>query len=160
MSRNQYSVGILILVAGVIILLGKWGFFSFIGSVFWPLALLIPGVLLHVLFFGRLLPSVALLPAGILSTYGLLFLVCNIAGWGIMTYLWPVFILGVAVGLYEFYLFDPSNPRSAFAAAAVLAAAAGVFFLFMLLWGWGVYLIAVVLILVGAWMAFGRKFRW
>src|SRR4051794_13322915 len=102
MSKNQYSVGILILVAGVIILFGKLGVFGFIGSVFWPLFILVPGVLLHVLFFGRMLPAPVLIPGGILSTYGLLFLVCNITSWGTMTYLWPVFILGVAVGLYEF----------------------------------------------------------
>jgi hypothetical protein len=160
MSRNQYSVGILILVAGVIILLGKLGVFSFIGSVFWPLFILVPGVLLHVLFFGRMLPAFVLIPGGILSTYALLFQFCSIAGWGLMSYLWPVFILGVAVGMYEFYLFDLSKPRGAQIAALVLAIIAGVCFALMLLWGWGIYIVALALIALGAWMVFGRRYRW
>ena len=160
MSRNQYSVGILILAAGVVILLGKLGVFSFIGNLFWPLLILIPGVLLHVFFFGRMLPSAVLVPAGILSTYGLLFLFGNIAGWGSMRYLWPIFILGVAIGLYEYFLFDMSKPRGAQVAAMVLAVVALAFFGMMLLWNGGVYFIAVALIALGAWLAFGRRHRW
>lgn len=157
MSRNQYSVGILILAAGVVILLGKLGVFSFIGSLFWPLFVLIPGVLLHVFYFGRMLPAVVLLPAGILSTYGVLFLLCNIAGWDLLHHLWPIFILGVAIGLYEFYLFDLSKPRSVQVAAVALAAISVGLLLMMLIWTWGIYLIAIALIGIGAWMTFGRR---
>ncbi|EXX91839.1 hypothetical protein BG53_14625 [Paenibacillus darwinianus] len=160
MSRNQYSVGILILAAGVVILLGKLGVFSFIGNLFWPILILIPGVLLHVFFFGRLLPSVVLVPAGILSVYGLLFLFSNIVGWGSMRYLWPVFILGVAAGLYEYYLFDMSKPRGAQVAAMVLAVVALACFGVVLFWSWGIYFIALALIALGAWLAFGRRYRW
>ncbi|PZD93915.1 hypothetical protein DNH61_20680 [Paenibacillus sambharensis] len=160
MSKNQYSVGILILAAGVVILLGKLGVFSFIGSVFWPLFLLIPGILLHVLYFGRMLPAVLLIPAGMLSVYSLLFLFCNLFGWTYMRYLWPLFLLGAAVGLYEFYLFDSSKSRTAFVSAVALGGSALLLFAMMLLWGFGIYLIAVVLIVLGAWMAFGRRIRW
>ena len=58
MSKNQYTVGLLFLIVGAVILLGKLGLFAFIGTNFWPLFLLIPGILLHVLFFGRLLPPI------------------------------------------------------------------------------------------------------
>ncbi|MBD2844424.1 hypothetical protein IDH44_04415 [Paenibacillus sp. IB182496] len=157
MSRNQYSVGILMLIAGIVILLGKLGLFSFIGSVFWPLIVLIPGVLLHVLYFGRILPAIALIPGGMLSTYALVFLYCNLFGWQSLQYLWPFFILGVAVGLYEYYMFELTRPHGAQVAAIVLAAAAAVCIGFMLLWSWGIYLIAAALIAAGAWMVFGRR---
>ena len=75
--RNQYSAGIVILLAGIVILLGRLGVFGFIGSVFWPLFVLIPGILLHVLYFGRLIPAAALVPGGMLSVYALMFLFCN-----------------------------------------------------------------------------------
>ena len=77
-----------------------------------------------------------------------------------MRYLWPVFILGVAIGLYEYFLFDMSKPRGAQVAAMVLAVVALAFFGMMLLWNGGVYFIAVALIALGAWLAFGRRHRW
>ncbi|GGG10442.1 hypothetical protein [Paenibacillus abyssi] len=160
MSKNQYSVGILMLIAGIVILLGKLGVFSFIGSIFWPLFVLVPGILLHVLYFGRILPAAVLIPGGMLSTYALVFLYCNVFGWSSMHYLWPMFIFGVAVGLYEYYLFDMSRPRGAQIAALVLTAVAAACFGFMLLWSWGIYLIAILLIGIGAWMVFGRRYRW
>lgn len=160
MIRNQYSTGIVILLAGVVILLGKLGVFSFIGSVFWPLFVLIPGVLLHVLFFGRLLPAAVLIPGGMLSVYALLFLFCNVFGWDNMKYLWPFFIFGVAAGLYEYYLFDLSRSRTAFTAAVVMAIIAAVCLVFVLLWSWGIYLIAIGLVVTGGWMLLGRRARW
>ncbi|XEC96843.1 hypothetical protein AB6A23_10065 [Paenibacillus tarimensis] len=160
MTKNQYSVGILMLIAGIVILLGKLGIFQFIGSVFWPLFVLIPGVLLHVLFFGRLLPAAVLIPGGILSVYALLFLYCNIFGWSSLRVLWPIFILGIATGLYEYYLFESSRPRGIQVAAFLLAGSALACFVIMLLWGAGIYLIALALIAAGAWMAFGRRTRW
>ncbi|RXZ77136.1 hypothetical protein EBB07_33200 [Paenibacillaceae bacterium] len=159
MTKNQYTVGIMMLIAGVIILLGKLGVFSFIGSVFWPLFVLVPGILLHVLYFGRILPAVVLVPGGMLSTYALMFLYCNLFGWSSMQYLWPFFIFGVAVGLYEYHLFGMSRSRSVLSLAVILASAAGVCFGLMLLWSWGIYLIAVTLIAAGAWMVFGRRYK-
>lgn len=161
MTKNQSSVGLLILAAGVVILLGKLGVFSFIGVIFWPLFVLIPGILLHVLYFGRILPSIVLIPAGMLSVYGLLFMVCNIIGWEKLQYLWPIFILGVAVGLYEYHLFDYARPKGARLVAIILALTSAAFFGIMLLWSWGIYLVGLIMIVVGAWMVFGRaRFRW
>ncbi|MGN7454976.1 hypothetical protein ACTHPH_09195 [Paenibacillus pasadenensis] len=160
MIRNQYSAGIVILLAGIAILLGRMGVFSFIGSVFWPLFILVPGILLHVLYFGRLLPAAALVPGGILSVYALVFLFCNWFGWGYMNYLWPFFILGLAVGLYEYYTFDSSHPRSAFTIAAALAGVWALCMIFVLLWSWGIYLIAFALVALGGWMMVSKKARW
>ncbi|WP_028561638.1 hypothetical protein [Paenibacillus pinihumi] len=160
MSKNQYSVGILMLIAGIVILFGKLGVFSFIGSVFWPLFVLIPGILLHVLFFGRIFPAVVLIPGGMLSTYALLFFYCNAFGWNQLQYLWPFFIFGVAVGLYEYYMFNYSRQRRIQVAAFVLAGITAACFGFMLLWSWGIYLVALVLIAAGAWIVFGRRLKW
>lgn len=161
MSRNQYVAGIAILAAGIVILLGKLGVFAFIGAVFWPLFVLTAGILLHVLYFGRTLPyDVLLVPAGLLAVYGLLFFVCNVAGWGILAWLWPVFLLGPAVGLYEYAAFGRGVPRIVMTAALGLAALAGLLLLLTLLWAWGVYLVALALIVGGAWLAYGRRIRW
>lgn len=160
MPNNKYSAGIIVLLAGVVILLGKLGVFSFLGAVFWPMLVLIPGILLHVFYFGRLLPAVVLVPGGILTVYALVFMVCNLFGWDAIKYLWPLFILGIAVGLYEYYLLGSSRPRVVLTASIALAAASAVFLVLVLLWSWGIYAIAIALIAAGAWMMFGRRARW
>lgn len=160
MPNNKYSAGIILLLAGVVILLGKLGVFSFLGAIFWPLLVLIPGLLLHVLYFGRLLPAIALVPGGMLIVYALLFIVCNLFGWDSLKYLWPLFIFGVAAGLYEYYLFGSSRQRVLLTASIALAAASAAFIVLVLLWSWGIYAIAAVLIGAGAWMMLGKRRRW
>jgi len=161
MSKNQYTIGVVFLIAGAVILLGKLGLFAFIGTNFWPLFVLIPGILLHVLFFGRLLPAAVLIPGAILTINALIFFICIAFGWSNMQYLWPFIIIGVAVGLYEYHLFDTSHPKQPLTVAIILTLVAVAFFIMMILWGWGVYLIAALLIVAGAWMVtFGKKKRW
>ncbi len=160
MPNNKNSAGIILLLVGVVILLGKLGVFSFLGAVFWPLLVLIPGLLIHVLYFGRLVPAVALVPGGMLIVYALLFIVCNGFGWHNLKYLWPLFIFGVAAGLYEYYLFGSSRPQVVFRAALALAAASALFLVLVLMWSWGIYAIAAACIVAGGWMMLGKRSRW
>ena len=160
MATNRYSVGLLIIAAGIVLLLGKLGVFAFLWKLIWPFVLLVPGLLFHVLYFSRTLPAGVLIPGGILVTYSLMFLFCNLFGWGFMAYLWPGFIFGVAVGLYEYYLFDKSNSRGVFLAAVILAVISGLFFSMTILFAVGITLIAIVLIVVGAVMLFGPRKSW
>ncbi|WP_274651882.1 hypothetical protein [Paenibacillus humicola] len=160
MSKNQYVVGLLFLFAGAIILLGKLGLFAFIGTNFWPLFVLIPGILLHVLFFGRLLPSVVLVPGAVLTISSLVFFICIAFGWSNMQYLWPFFLFGVAAGLYEFHLFEMSHPKFPLTIAIALAIIAAAFFFIMVFWGLTLYIVAAALIIAGAFLVAGRRARW
>ncbi|WP_127582704.1 hypothetical protein [Paenibacillus koleovorans] len=149
MANNRYSIGLIIVALGIVLLLGKLGIIGFFWGLLWPVFILAPGVILHMLFFGRMLPSAVLIPGGILVTISILFLFCNVFGWSSMQYLWPVFPFSVAVGLYEYYLFDKHRPREAFTAALILAIISAFFFGLTLLFTVGIYLIAVVLIIGG-----------
>ncbi|MFD0692780.1 LiaI-LiaF-like domain-containing protein [Paenibacillus sp. GCM10027628] len=160
MARNSYSIGILLIAVAVVLLLGKLGVFHFIASFFWPLVLLIPGLLFHFLFFNRTLPAGVLVPGGILTTYALMFFYCNIFGWSSMSYLWPGFILGVAVGLYELHLFDHNSDRGVLIGAMVLGIIAAVFFGMTLLFKLGIYVIALLLVLAGVVLIFRRPRSW
>lgn len=161
MTNKQQGLGIWIVIAGVVILLGKLGVFSFIGTVFWPLFILIPGIVLQFLYFSRVLSAGILIPAGILTTYGVVFLIGNIFGWESMKYLWPLFIFGVAVGLYEYYVFSVDRPRPAYVASLILTLITVVFLALTLLWTIGIYFIALGLIIVGLVLVFGgRKRPW
>ncbi|MZQ81867.1 hypothetical protein GQF01_06930 [Paenibacillus sp. 5J-6] len=160
MARNSYSIGILLIGLAVLLLLGKLGVIHFIFSFFWPLVLLAPGLLFHILYFNRTWPAGVLVPGGILTTYGLMFFFCNIFGWGSMSYLWPGFILGVAIGLYELHLFDRGSDRGVWIGALVLGIISVVLFGITLLVKLGIYVIALILVAAGLLMIFRRKNVW
>lgn len=156
-SRKDLALGIFIVVAGVVILLGKLGVFGFLGRTLWPLVLLLPGIFLHFMFFARRASAAILIPGGILTVYGLLFFICNIGGWGLMAALWPVLILGVAVGLYEYYLYETPRPGGALPIALGLTLLSILIFIFSWFQTGALYIIALILIAAGVWMIVGRK---
>jgi hypothetical protein len=160
MARNNYSVGLVLIGIAVILLLGKLGIFSFLGGLLWPVFILLPGVVFHFLYFSRVLPAGVLVPGGILVTYSLLFFFCNIFGWGAMSYLWPGFIFGVAVGLYELHLFDRHSGRGVLTAAMILAAISAVFFALAFMFTAGIYFIIFVLLVAGVGLIMTRKRGW
>ncbi len=160
MSKSSYSMGMMIILVGIVILFGKLGVLSFLGILFWPLLVIALGIVFHILYFGRILPAGVLIPAGLLMTYGLLFLYCNVFGWASMGYLWPGFILGAAVGLYEFYLFDSNQPKGAMIAAIILAVASCLFFSFTLFFTGAIYVIAFGLIAAGLVVMVRRPKSW
>ncbi|MFD1989486.1 hypothetical protein ACFSGI_05915 [Paenibacillus nicotianae] len=157
-NRNQGVIGLFIVFAGLIILLGKLGVFSFIGHIFWPLAILLPGIILQLMYFSRSAPAIVLIPAGILTVYGALFFLCNTWGWWLMGHLWPVLILGVAVGLYEYYVCaaSPVSRNVGFASIA-LTCLSGILLIFSLLGNFAFYFIALLLILSGLWILASRS---
>ncbi|MEX2462430.1 MAG: hypothetical protein WD469_14215 [Paenibacillaceae bacterium] len=160
MARNIYSLGLVFIVLAVILILGKIGVIGFLGSLFWPILVLLPGVLFHALYFGRILPVGVLVPGGMLITYSLMFFYCNVFGWHSMVYLWSGFIFGIAVGLYELHMFNRNSPRGTFTAAFILAIISFVFFAISFLYAVSIYVIAVILIGIGLIMMLRRKRTW
>jgi hypothetical protein len=160
MSRNNYSIGIILIAVAVVLLLGKLGVFHFLGSLLWPLFVLVPGLLLHFLFFNRVLPAGVLVPGGMLVTYSLMFFFCNLFGWYTMGYIWPGFIFGVAVGLYELYIFHRDSDRNIQKTSIVLAVLAAALFLMMILFKAGIYLIALLLVLAGILIIMRKPRAW
>lgn len=154
--RNERAIGIFIVAAGIIILLGKLGVFGFIGRHFWPLLLLLPGIALHALYYARVTPTWSLVPAGILTVYGILFGITNTWGGGLMSSLWPAFLLGIAVGLLEYGLAERYKPEFVLPAACGIGALSIVLFGFTLLHTGIIYVLAILLILGGVWLLLGR----
>jgi hypothetical protein len=149
LHRRSYVSGLAIIVVGIFLLLGKVGIFDFVGSMIWPIFVLLPGLFFHFLFFSKGVPSGILVPGGILTFYSFMFFYCNVFGWDSMSYLWPGFIMGVAIGLFETYYFDPHKPKAAFIGSAILSMISAIFFCFTLLMTSGIYIIAFALIVIG-----------
>jgi hypothetical protein len=156
LANRSSAIGIVLIAFGTILLLGKFGIFQSLAANLWPAFLLIPGLFFHYLRFGRGAHAGVLVPGGILLTYSAMFFICNVIGWQAMAYLWPGFIFGVAVGLFEAYFFDPGKPRGLLAASGVLAVISAVFFGFALVAVGGVWLIALAMIAIGAFMIVRR----
>jgi len=105
MYRFPKILGMLLLLVGIILLASNFGYIEISWQYSWPLFLLVPGILFEFGFFIHRKHPGLLVPGGILTTYGLLFFVNVIYGWQWMAFLWPVFLLGVAIGLFQLYLF-------------------------------------------------------
>ncbi|MCA1293021.1 hypothetical protein LBW89_08320 [Paenibacillus sp. alder61] len=155
-DNNKLTTGILILAAGIVILLGKLGVFSFLGKALWPLILLVPGIIFHLWHFWRKGPSELLLPGGILVVYSILFFIANFWGWHTFKYTWPGLILGIAVGLYEYEYFSKMRQSGVLLAAVILAAVSVICFGFTLFSLALIYVVAIVLIAVGTWLIAAR----
>lgn len=162
-DNNKLTTGIIILAAGIIILLGKWGVFSFLLKNLWPLLLLIPGILLHLWHFYRKGPAELLLPGGALVVYSIVFFIGIIGGWQTLKYTWPAFILGIAVGLYEYDRFSKRHQQGILAAAFILGALS-IILLGITLFTWPlIYLLAILLIIGGIYLIVARgnkRRRW
>jgi hypothetical protein len=74
-----------------------------------------------------------------------------------MKYLWPVYIFGVAVGLYEWYRLDRFSPRVLLNASVILAAASALLFVIRLLFSVNLYWIVAILVIAGLALMFLRR---
>jgi hypothetical protein len=111
MNSFKLIYGILFLALGIIALLAAINAISLSWDYFWPLFILIPGISFEYTFFNQRSKGIKnpgiLVPGGILITIGILFYINVFFGWHLMEYLWPVFILAPAAGLFQLYLFGP-----------------------------------------------------
>jgi hypothetical protein len=106
MKNSNMIMGAVLIALGSILLLSNLGYISFSWDYIWPLCMLLPGIYLHFAYFTKLDRNPGnLVPAGILTTYGLMAYVVAFFGWGTMVTMWPFILIGIAVGLLELYVF-------------------------------------------------------
>lgn len=98
------TVGLVLIGVGTFLILQKalhltidlWQFV-------WPFFLLIPGISMHMEFFKKRRDAGSLVVAGILTVYGLLFLVNAVTNWNFSHMLTFVYPLGIGIGFWESY---------------------------------------------------------
>lgn len=105
MKKNNYLFGFFLLFLGILFILINFELININWEKLWPFFLLIPGILFEVSYFIFRKDAGLLVPGGILITYGLLFFMNSLYGWQMMEKLWPIFPLGVAIGLFQLYFF-------------------------------------------------------
>ena len=155
MKKINYVFGFLLLCIGVLLILSNFGIIEIVWEDLWPLFLLIPGILFELSYFIYRKDAGLLVPGGILITYGLLFLVHVIYGWHLMEDLWPIFPLGVAVGLLQLYIFGQREKRLLIPIG--ILGAVSLFFLINNLFFIDFWLLAgIVLVVIGIWIIFKK----
>ena len=155
MKKINYLFGLFLLFIGVLLILSNFGVIEIIWEDLWPLFLLIPGILFELSYFIYRKDAGLLVPGGILITYGLLFLVNVIYGWRLMEYLWPIFPLGVAIGLFQLYLFG-GREKGLLIPVGILGAISLFFLINNLLFIDFGLLAGMVLLVIGIWIIFKK----
>ena len=155
MKKINYVFGFLLLCIGVLLILSNFGIIEIVWEDLWPLFLLIPGILFELSYFIYRKDAGLLVPGGILITYGLLFLVNVIYGWSLMEYLWPIFPLGVAIGLFQLYLFG-GREKGLLIPVGILGAISLFFLINNLLFIDFWLLAGIALVVIGIWIIFKK----
>ncbi|HDK25928.1 MAG TPA: hypothetical protein ENG48_02395 [Candidatus Atribacteria bacterium] len=155
MKRINYLFGLLLLLIGVLLILSNFGVIEIVWDNLWPLFLLIPGMLFELSYFISRKDAGLLVPGGILTTYGLLFLVYVNYGWHLMDILWPIFPLGVAIGLFQLYLFG-GREKGLLIPVGILGIISLFFLVDSLLFIDFKLFAGILLILIGIWIIFKK----
>ncbi len=167
MKKINYIVGLSLLFIGVLIILANFGVIEIVWDNLWPLFFLIPGILFELSYFiyrkddgnrggiGDFPGSSLLVLGGIFITYGLLFCVNVIYGWHLMEYLWPIFLLGVVIGLLHAYLFG-GREKYLLIPVGILGAISLFFLINNLLFIDFGLLAGIVLLVIGIWIIFKK----
>jgi hypothetical protein len=159
MKRNELNIGLILIIIGTIAILDNFFHIEFFSmEKLWPLAILLPGLLLEYSYAKtRKLPGL-LIPGGILTSLGIFFLFNTYTNWDFAEYTWPVYPLTVAIGLYQYYKFG-GKPKPLLVPILIittfcLVSFANIFFE----WLNRRVLAAIVLVLVGLYLVMRAAF--
>lgn len=106
MRRNNIIWGILLIFLGLLILINRiYGIDLISINYLWPFFILIPGLSFELGYFTRRRDAGLLVPGGILTIIGLLFLFQTYTNWKFAEVIWPICVISVAFGLFQLYIF-------------------------------------------------------
>ncbi len=165
MRRNNSSIGGLLIIIGGLLLAARILFnrslFSLGADDFWPMIILLIGAGFELAYYITNKAPGLLVPGGILTTYGLLFFFEVATSWHFSAFTWPIYIFGVAVGLFQLYV-HIGRPRGLLIAAGIISGIAAactaviIFRFFLGIIDFGI-LVPIVLLLAGLVLFFGRR---
>jgi len=105
MKMSDIVIGVGLVILGILFLSENFGYLEFDFQKVWPVFVLLAGVGFWIGYYQDKKNYGLLMPGSILVIYGVLFLYCSMEGWYLMSYWWPIFILGPGVGFFMMYFF-------------------------------------------------------
>ena len=154
MRKTNYIWGILMIALGGLLLSENiFDFSLFSPMLFLPMLILGLGLSFEAAYFINKRYPGLLVPGGILTTIGFLFFFEVTTNWQFANLTWPIYVLSVAVGLFQFYLFS-GRPKGLLIPVIILLAVAGSFLSMNILsifnsWSGFKFVISVILIVLG-----------
>lgn len=134
MRRNNTSLGGLLIIVGGLLLAARFLFrnplFSLDAGDFWPIIIFLVGAGFELAYYISLKAPGLLVPGGILTTYSLLFFFEVATNWRFAAVTWPVYLVGVVVGLFQLYL-HIGRPRGLLTAIGIIGGIAAACFIVM-----------------------------
>lgn len=131
MRRNNSLVGLLLIAIGVLVLLlrGLFGIklLDFNSGDFWVFIVLLVGLSFEFAYFLTGSKPGLLIPGGIITTIGLLFMFEVATNWRFAEFTWPIYIIAVAVGLLQMHIF--SRREKGLLISGLIVGGIGAFFL-------------------------------
>jgi len=155
MKIINYLFGLFLLIIGIILILANFRVINIVWENLWPIFLLVPGILFELGYFIFRKDAGLLVPGGILITYGVLFSVNVVYGWHLMGDLWPIFPLGVAIGLFQLYLFG-GREKGLLIPVGILGAISLFFLVNNLIFVDFKLLVGIVMVIIGIWVIFKK----
>ena len=164
MKKNNTLLGALFIIIGGLLLSAKYLFGDSLINLgpedFWPMIILLVGVAFELAYYVSLKAPGFLVPGGILTTYGILFFFEAATNFRFAEYTWPVYLIGVAVGLFQLYM-HTGKQRGLLIAISIISGIAVLTFIVML---FRIFLstvdfglvIPAILIVVGALLVLGK----
>jgi hypothetical protein len=147
MTNRTLPLGIAIIAAGIVIMLGKMGVFQTLGAWLWPLLPLASGLALLWAAWNRRLPGAVFVPGAVLTGLSFVFLLCAWFGWDWMKAVWPIIPLSAAAGLYQFAMQDRISVLRT--VSIVVGGISVLLFTLTLLFQLNGYVAALLLIVIG-----------
>ncbi len=107
MKALRLIIGFLLILVGVTSLVTYvFHLENYLVHNLWFLLILIPGLYFEMNYFQTRKNPGQLVPGGILTVIGLLFCFEILTRWDYSNYTWPIYLLAVAFGLLQLYLYD------------------------------------------------------
>ncbi|HEX2945381.1 MAG TPA: hypothetical protein VHT96_05450 [Clostridia bacterium] len=135
MRKSNSMLGGLLVIIGAVLLAARFlfnrSFFTFGADDFWPIIVLLLGAGFELAYYISMKGPGLLVPGGILTTCGVLFFFEVATHWHFAAYTWPVYILAVAIGLFQLYV-HIGKPRGLMVAIGILGGIAACSFIVMM----------------------------
>jgi hypothetical protein len=161
MKTNRIIFGILLIAFGVLLFISSYlNLFTITWRNAWPFSVILVGLAFEFSFFFSPSPEKAglLVPGGILTVIGALFFFETYTSWLYAKNTWPVYLLAVAFGLFQLYLFSGRPPGLLMPVSILTALGCGA--LLLLIWQLKFStILAIGLILAGVLIIFCHRKR-
>lgn len=153
MGKKNNHFGLILFLIGILLLINHFHFIHFDVWSLWPLILLYIGIKAERDYFAGYKTSRSLLIGATLTTYSVYFLMEEFVHYSISNMMWPLFILGPALGFLQMAYYGHKQKKN-YKRGILLSIIAGAFFFDELLnFRFNVF-IAILLIFIGAFFMF------